>query len=372
MMNTKSFKNDLIFFFKKQKTKNNLYKISKIFWKNRNLEIYKIIIKKNNINKFRSLKINLKSFIPTYKMFFEIKKSLKVFIFRKFGSDKKKKKIFSTYLNGYQAALADYRTFKASVSNSDKFLLSNFSESKYGKPIEQFKFDNKNYSKSSLNYLLGMSFLQKNAKNFKPKVILEIGGGYGTLGEILKYSKIKNFKYIDIDIVPIIFIAQWYLSKVFKLKKFLSLKKYEKNKIININNLGKLSFLCPWHIEKLKGKISLFVNFISFQEMEPETVNNYLSHVVRLKPKYILLRNLREAKNTQQNLWAGKNSKLKYQNIVKLFKKNQKKTITTKTYIKFLDKEYKLLNKDVYTFGEKKLDGYNSEILLFKRKYILK
>ena len=73
-------------------------------------------------------------------------------------------------------------------------------------------------------------------------------------------------------------MAQWYLSKVFKLKKIHSLKKFEKNKVLNINKLGKLNFLCPWHIEKLRGKICLFVNFISFQEMEPEIVNNYLTY----------------------------------------------------------------------------------------------
>jgi hypothetical protein len=48
------------------------------------------------------------------------------------------------------------------------------------------------------------------------------------------------------------------------------------------------------------------------------------------------------------------------------------KTTTIQTYIKFLDKEYKLLNSDVDTFREKKYNGFNSEILLFKRKSVLK
>ena len=369
MINIKSWKNDISFFLEKQKTQNNFYKPSKLFWENRNLSIYKSIIKKNNINKFRSLTINIQAFIPTYKVFFEIKKSFINFLFKKFSLNNKKKKVISTFFSGYQAALADYRTFKASIFNSDKLFLSNFSESKYGRPIEQFKFDNKNYSRSSLNYLRGMSFLQTYAKNFRPRVIMEIGGGYGTLAEILKFFNLKNFKYINIDTVPIIFIAQWYLSKVFKLKKNQSLRKSEKNKVLNINKLGKLNFLCPWHIKKLKGKICLFANFISFQEMEPEVVNNYLTHVLKLRPRYILLRNLKE-ENIPREIWETKITQPQYQyaQVIKSIKKKFMKTTSNQTYIKFLNKKYKLLNRDIYTFGEKKYDGFNSEILLFKRK----
>ena len=45
--------------------------------------------------------------------------------------------------------------------------------------------------------------------------------------------------------------------------------------MINIKNLPKYSFLPNWEIENLVGDIDLFVNFISFQEMEPQIVKNY-------------------------------------------------------------------------------------------------
>ena len=63
--------------------------------------------------------------------------------------------------------------------------------------------------------------------------------------------------------------------------------------------------LCTWQIEKLYGKIDLFVNFISFQEMEPEIVQNYLNIVSKLGPKYILLRNLREGKQIKTKKKMG-------------------------------------------------------------------
>ena len=140
---------------------------------------------------------------------------------------------FISYINGYQGALSDYRSFRSSIDQTDQFGLLHFNESNHCSPAEQFKFEGKCYSKSSLNYLLGMSFLQNNTKKFYPKVILEIGGGYGGLGEILKHTRIKNFKYIDVDIVPMISIAKFYLSKIYKLKNFnhlTGLKKKEKLK----------------------------------------------------------------------------------------------------------------------------------------------
>jgi hypothetical protein len=51
--------------------------------------------------------------------------------------------------------------------------------------------------------------------------------------------------------------------------------------------------------------LNLFVNFISFQEMEPHIVKNYLGHVSRLKAKWILLRNMREGKQIRKNGLVG-------------------------------------------------------------------
>ena len=356
-MTINKFKKEVKIFYKKQNNQDYLYKPSE-FWKSANFKIFTSIIKKKNFNNFKSIKINLNFFIPTYKYFFDINRKFLKKFFSEFKISKKKKLFFLSYINGYQGALSDYRTFKSSIEQSDRLGLINFNESKYCNPSERFNFEGRNYSKSALNYLLGMSFFQNNTKTYLPKVILEIGGGYGTLGEILKQSKIKNFKYIDVDIVPMISIAKFYLAKVYKMKKFQKFEKFEKSKKIKINKLDKINFLCPWHLTKLDGKISLFVNFISFQEMEPEIVKNYLSIIVKLKPRYILLKNLREGKNTKPKSYI----------VNKVFSKKVLKPVKSSLYHKYLDRFYRLIKKDVYSFGEKKIDGFNSEILLFERK----
>lgn len=109
--------------------------------------------------------------------------------------------------------------------------------------------------------------------------------------------------------------------------------------------------MCSWQIEKLKGKIDLFINFISFQEMEPDVVENYLSNVFNLNPKYILLRNLREGKQLKKRNQIGVNKPVKFTH-----------------YYSFLKRKYKLINKSVVPFGLETYDNFHSELLVFKKK----
>ena len=92
--------------------------------------------------------------------------------------------------------------------------------------------------------------------------------------------------------------------------------------------------------------------------MEPEIVKNYLSIIQNLKPEYILLKNLKE----------GKNTKFKSYQINRTYSKKVLKPVKSILYFNQLRKLYKLVKRDVYSFGEKKIDGYNSEILLFKKR----
>ena len=90
----------------------------------------------------------------------------------------------------------------------------NFNESLIGKPTENFKFNKRNYSASSLNYLTGLLFLKNHIGKLDDKIFLEIGGGFGTVGEILYKLKIKNFKYINFGLRPLIILSEFYLLKL--------------------------------------------------------------------------------------------------------------------------------------------------------------
>lgn len=320
-----------------------------IFWENASKKLYQFFYKREIMNFKRHFLIN-NYFVPLYnlKTEYNIQKILK--LVKKINISKKLSFSIRDLVAGKSHALSDYRVFKAADIVKKLPILNDFTETNLGNPLEQFQFDKKKFSRSSLNYLLGLVFLKNCTKKFIPRVTLEIGGGYGALGEIFGFSRIKKFKYINVDLPTQAYVTEIYLSKLFGAGKVTSYITTRKMNIINIKKLKNFTSLVSWQIEMLKGKIDLFVNFISFQEMEPNVVKNYLDIVSRLKPEYILLRNLREGKNLKKGKIVG-----------------VEKPIKSQYYINTLKKNYSILNRNVIPFGFRTLDNFNSELLIFKK-----
>lgn len=252
-------------------------------------------------------------------------------------------------LSGHQSALSDYRVLQASEQPSNLPDLLAFSESQVGQPVEQWQWGDHRYSRSALNYLLGLSFLKKHLAGEVPRKLLEIGGGFGTLGEIWSQSGINDWKYIDIDIPPTQFVADYYLRQVLGEKRFTGFDDLAAGVPVEIDNLKQASVLCSWQIEQLQGEIDLFVNFISFQEMEPDVVQNYLFHVDRLKTRWVLLRNMREGKQLKRDGNPGVTTPIK-----------------TDDYLGMLP-NYKLVARNVHPYGYETVDSFHSELQLFRR-----
>jgi len=93
------------------------------------------------------------------------------------------------------------------------------------------------------------------------------------------------------------------------------------------------------------------VNFISFQEMEPQIARNYLTHVSRLGTRWILLRNLREGKQRRSSPTT----------------EGVDTPILAEDYIAMLP-DYTLVERNVNPFGYRTVDHFHSELLLLKRK----
>lgn len=330
---------------------NNLYKPGP-YWIKATESLVEII-SKNGLDDFRNDMMMSSFFVPKYGCptnSFDENIIKELIDLTDSHNDNKKSLAIRQFLTGYDHALSDYRVFIASNLDSKIPYLSKFSESKIGNPKEHFQFGNNNYSRSSLNYLLGLCFLKKHlTEEDDIKVVLEIGGGFGSLGEILSFT--EGIKYIDLDIFPTSYVAHNYLTKLFESNEVNFFDEYY-NGEIKIEALKRFSVLHNYQLPHLSGKIDLFVNFISFQEMEPDIVQNYLNHVKRLTPKWILLRNIREGKEIKnsENDFAG----------VKI-------PIQTSDYVKMLDDQYKCIDTNVFPFGYRTVDGYHSELSLFKR-----
>ena len=304
------------------------------------------------ISSFRKAPVNLNFFVPTYGPpgnGFEIDRINSFLANLGLGANSKQKEYAKLRFDGSMQALADYRTFIASNSLGDNLDLLTFSESDVGSPQEHFKFNGNYFSRSSLNYLLGLSYLKKVAPHFVPRKVLEIGGGFGTLGEIIFKSNINEFKYIDLDLPPMFLIARDYLKAFIKKTELFFVDDYDLSKELNIDNLPQISCLPNWYIKRLRGDIDLFVNFISFQEMEPDIVENYINQVLQLRPTFVLLRNLREGKQVSKNGSLG-----------------VKKPILKDDYISYF-KGYSLAGSNVCPFGYETVDGFHSELLVLEK-----
>lgn len=344
---------DLITAYEDMLTQNEFYKPTS-FWDNASRIIVSELEEKG-VEKFRSLNSTLDYFVPTYGLpgncfTKEIYDSLTNTLKNNYAQHLKPQLALKQFLDGTMSALADYRVFKAGDQPNNLPFLHKFSEGSYGHPKEQFEFDGQKYSRSSLNYLLGLTLLKKHLNGEVPKTVLEIGGGFGTLGEILSSSGITDLRYIDIDIPPTSFVAQTYLSNLLGSENVATYTKTKQIGSLDIQSLPAASVLCSWQIERLQGNVDLFVNFISFQEMEPHVVENYLKHVARLNTKWVLLRNMREGKNIKKTGSVGVETPIRSDDYPAMLK------------------DYELIDQNVIPFGFKTVDNFHSELLLFKRK----
>ncbi|MGB5793541.1 putative sugar O-methyltransferase, partial [Poseidonibacter sp.] len=319
----------------------------------------KTIIKELNENKienFRSLFYTRSMFVPNYamptyldnrKLFDKTKEELKI------ATDDIKSAIkLERAMTGETQAFSDYRVLKSSNKNFAPFT-DKVSESSIGNPIEQFNFDNRKFSRSFLNYLLGINFIKQHIHNPIINTVMEIGGGFGTLGEILLGDERNNCFYINADIPPVSFVSSYYLKEVFgdkNIADYEDLKECESLDINTLKNEKKAINITSWQVPKLKGEIDLFVNFISFQEMEPNVVNNYCKYITTLNPKYILLRNIEEGKRVQSDDYIY----------------GVKEPIRGEDYDTFLS-QYELVATDNSIFGFKTEDDFHSQLRLYEK-----
>lgn len=336
------------------RAQSELYRPS-VFWDEASSRIA-AELRAHGVERLRSLPSANDFFAPTYgvpgsSLTREQSDGLEAWLRQRYPEARKSHLALGQFLSGYMWALSDYRVFLAADDPQRLPHLHTFSESTFGAPVEQFEFEGCCFSRSSLNYLLGLALLKKHLDGDVPRTVLEIGGGFGTLGEVLAGAGIDGLRYIDLDIPPMSFAAQQYLARVLGKRNVATYAQTRDLASIDIRSLPMAAALCSWQIERLRGKVDLFVNFISFQEMEPHIVRNYLAHVARLAPRWILLRNIREGM------------------IVK------KEPGSLGVHIPIVSDDYpamlpgyELVERNVLPFGYRTVDDFHSELLLLRCK----
>ena len=309
----------------------------------------------NGLHRFRSLPKPLTFFVPTYglpgnsldaDLLAELTKTHRKSVPAGSKQDLTLQQLFSGELH----ALGDYRTYLAGDDRTKPPVLDHCSESETGQPVEQFEFEGRRFSRSLLNYILALVFLKKHADTATLNNVLEVGGGFGSLGEILASDPDRSYTYVDIDIPPTAVAASYYLRQIHG-DRLLEYPRSRQHESITLDGSFDAAVICPWQLPGLSGRFDLFVNSISFQEMEPPVVRFYLENVDRLQTRLVLLRNLREGKQKK----TGPGSL------------GVEEPILGCDYDALLP-NYELVAVGTVPFGYRTVDGFHSELRLYRRK----
>jgi putative sugar O-methyltransferase len=184
--------------------------------------------------------------------------------------------------------------------------------------------------------------LKRSVPGLRVDTVLEIGGGYGTLGEILVPQN-PGLRYLDVDIPPVAAVATHYLRQVLGAEQVLDYGDTRDLEKIRIDEIAqRAAVLCSWQLPRLVGSVDLFANFISFQEMEPDVVTNYARLVTDLGARYLLLRNSPTGKP------------------------NVREPMLRERYLESFP-DYELVASDAGLFGQDS-EGTVSEVMVFVRK----
>lgn len=169
--------------------------------------------------------------------------------------------------------------------------LSQLSEPLEGNPPEVMR-NGRLISQDLANSLLEYdAILHPDVQRTEVHNILELGPGYGRTAYVF-LSLQPACRYILVDIPPALYVAQRYLSSIFKERKIFQFRPFEdfdsvRTEFYNAN----IVFLTPNQIELLPDKsVDLFINISSLHEMRIDQINYYFREVERLTQKYFFFK----------------------------------------------------------------------------------
>ncbi|HZO64017.1 MAG TPA: putative sugar O-methyltransferase [Kribbellaceae bacterium] len=200
------------------------------------------------------------------------------------------------------------------------FDLTGHGESRHGTPPQYHRLTGAEHgwTRPYLNYLLCLTALSKHV-DAAPKSFLEIGGGYGVLGEIL-LSRDPEARYVNLDIPPLMTVSSYYLTTLFGDR----VATYDADMVAAGElELGTSAVLPNWRITNVRDDFDVFVNSYSFQEMEPHVVEHYIDAVAEAGVEYVVSLNSRHGKPRSDERgdrhWGGVIEPVTSQLIVDLF-----------------------------------------------------
>lgn len=311
-------------------------------------------IKKQGIENFRSHASGLAYYVPSYASieYLQKKEAYEAEFNRLAKADANLGRLWRADVNGQNQALLDYRIVVAADDGKAPELM-HLEQSTVGNPAEAFKIDGKIFGAAFLRYMKCLAFLKKTVAAHRIRRVLEIGGGYGVMGEILGKQS-RPYFYMNVDIPPVAYVATYYLKQVLgedAVFDYAQAREMDRIDPAELQKQGyKAAVLCPWQLEKVTGSFEMFFNSASFQEMEPEVVENYARDVSRLVTHFLVLKNSRHGKQLASENKIGVEKPTKHEDYLRFFA------------------DFKMIACDAATFGIQSDTGFASDVMIFSRK----
>lgn len=165
--------------------------------------------------------------------------------------------------------------------------LNELSVSLVGNPMDVFYIEEKPYTINFLNYFIQYIYLCRFIDFNKIKVFIDLGCGLSKVTEII-HRLHPHVMILLFDIVPTVYTIEMYWKSLFgdSVKGYREVKDLKELKY----DAGKVYVFPNWMIPIIKTMpVDVFMNSGSFQEMEKNVVDNYLSFV-NGNARYVYLR----------------------------------------------------------------------------------
>jgi putative sugar O-methyltransferase len=147
-----------------------------------------------------------------------------------------------------------------------------------GNPEDVVTVDGRTYTFRTLYYYMRYAYCCQFTDFDKLKVIVELGSGSGKQLEVIRKLH-PAINYLIFDIPPQLYVCEQYLKNVFP-GSVVSYQLTREKTYRWQPSPGSIAVFGSWQFPLIRDlKVDLFWNAVSFQEMEPEVVANYLQYV---------------------------------------------------------------------------------------------
>lgn len=201
-------------------------------------------------------------------------------------------------------------------------LLQKLEEPKEGNPI-LVSSDGKQMSQDLANSLIEYYSISEGVNFKKVERVLEIGGGYGRNAHVI-LSLNPNAKVILVDIMPALYIAQRYLSSVFRDRKVFRARGFASfEEVRDEMEAASIIFLLPHQLSLLPDNyVDVSMNISSFGEMSLEQIKAYYAQIDRVTRQWFYTKQWNSSKNPFDNLVLNKSDYPTYENWKEIYSRD--------------------------------------------------